>query len=596
MTRRGFAAIREIFSTTYRLGHFNPDYTLYRPLSKAAFAIEWQLWPNNPAPGHFVNALLYALTGFVLFYCLSLYFKGNLLTAFLASSLFVAHPIHTEVVANIKSLDEILCFLFFVITAIFIYRYVSKAAMRDLIVALAAFSLSLFSKESGVTFIVVIPMMIWFFTDAHRSKILVVTGAIVLVALIFLIVRAGVINAVSGHSQLSEQIIVIDNVMAGQTMVQRFPTAVFIMGLYLKLLLFPHPLASDYSFNQIPLSGFGDWKFLLSLAVFAGLAVYALIRTRRKDPIAFGLLYFFVTASVAANILVLIGTSFGERLMYAPSLGFCIAIAFLIVRVTGRVSEQKQAIPDLGAFFTGHSRTIGLVTVILLLYSVKTIARNRDWRDNLTLYSADVKTSPRSARTHYYLGNHLSQDERLLKLGRSSPQAASSLDLALTELTTATQIYPDYADAYQQMAKIYLERKDFVKADEYYRKALAFKPNNPVYLSNYGNALFNTGRLEDAKKEFEEAIRWNPAYARAYHNLGSVYGAMGDGARAIGNEEAAKQNFGKAILNFKKAIDFDPDYSPAYRFLGVTYRNLGDESNGQFYLNKWKELDDREKK
>src|ERR1051326_1412209 len=92
--------IKEILSSTYRTGYFNPDYQLYRPLSKVFFAWEWSWSENDPHPGHFMNVMLYALTGFLLFYMLSLYFKGDLLISFLVSSLFIAHPIHTEVGAN----------------------------------------------------------------------------------------------------------------------------------------------------------------------------------------------------------------------------------------------------------------------------------------------------------------------------------------------------------------------------------------------------------------------------------------------------------------------------------------------------------------
>src|ERR1051326_705048 len=108
ITKKGSSAIGEIVHTTYRSGWTGNDYELYRPLSKIVFALEWGFSPDDPQLGHFIHVVFYALSGFLLFYALSLYLNGNLLIAFLASSIFVAHPIHTEVGASIKSLDELL--------------------------------------------------------------------------------------------------------------------------------------------------------------------------------------------------------------------------------------------------------------------------------------------------------------------------------------------------------------------------------------------------------------------------------------------------------------------------------------------------------
>ncbi|HRS39160.1 MAG TPA: hypothetical protein P5292_08275, partial [Bacteroidia bacterium] len=74
LTKRGISAIPEIMSTTYRTGMDVSDHTLYRPLSKATFAIEWSISPDNPSLGHLDNVILYALTCFLLFRVLLLCF------------------------------------------------------------------------------------------------------------------------------------------------------------------------------------------------------------------------------------------------------------------------------------------------------------------------------------------------------------------------------------------------------------------------------------------------------------------------------------------------------------------------------------------
>src|ERR1051325_5822761 len=391
--------IKEILSSTYRTGYFNPDYQLYRPLSKVFFAYEWSFSENDPKPGHFMNIFMYALTGFLLFYMLSLYLKGDLLISFLVSSLFIAHPIHTEVGANIKSHDEILCFLFFVVTAIFTYKFLvsdrvvlnsragifkklSASKPANLVLAGLSFFLCLLSKESGITFLAVIPLMIWFFTDEKSAKNITATLCLAGVAAIFFMIRAHVLNEARGGSNIVGETAKIDNMMSGLGIAKRFPTAILIMGMYLKTFFFPHPLVSDKSFREIEVVDFGDKWFLLSFLAYAALTAYAVMRFRKKDPIAFGIIYFFITASVASNIVMVIGTNYGERLMYAPSFGFCLAIGVLIAKYL-RPVEVGNKVALLGDFFKKYSKAIAVLAVIFVLYSFKTVTRNVDWYDNL---------------------------------------------------------------------------------------------------------------------------------------------------------------------------------------------------------------------
>jgi Tfp pilus assembly protein PilF len=613
MTKKGFDAVKEIMGTTYRTGYSSTDYELYRPLSKAVFAIEWGLSGNQPNPhlGHWIHVLFYALTGFLLFYALSLYMNGNLLLAFLASSLFIAHPIHTEVAANIKSLDEVMGLLFFVIAAIFVYFYLERNSLLLLGIAMFSYFLSMLSKESSITFVAVLPLLIWFFTKAPSSKNVTATLALVLVAGIFLAIRSSVIGKAAssvglGGSIVSSGVSVADNLLAGQDFGHRFATAVFIMGIYLKQLFFPAVLCSDRSIQDIPVVGLGDWRFLLSLAVYAGLGIYALLRFRKKDPVAFGILFFFITASVASNIPMLIGTSYGERLMYTPSLGFCIAIAALPVSL---FKTEEGGPGSVREFFKTFARPLAAAGVILLLFGFRTVTRNPDWHDNIALALSDVEVAPNSTRSHFYLGNAISQDEFLSQ--QDSSKRKMYLDSANHELTRAVNLYPGFADAWQQMAKNYGSLHDQANAEVYYKKALELNPNNSMYLNNYGYLQFNmateevnTGikltqahqdsaahvhfanasvNYENARKNFEEAVRWNPKYTDAYNNLGAAYGTLGENLKSQGNITGANDCFEKAIFNFKKVVELEPSRTGAYQMIANTYRNMGNASEAQRY-------------
>lgn len=112
--QQGFGGIGDIFSTFYWQGYTTINDGIYRPLSLFMFAVEWQILPNQPILHHTINVLLYSLSIALLFKLLKYYFSSySIWVSFFITLLFAVHPIHTEVVTNIKSRDEILCFLFF---------------------------------------------------------------------------------------------------------------------------------------------------------------------------------------------------------------------------------------------------------------------------------------------------------------------------------------------------------------------------------------------------------------------------------------------------------------------------------------------------
>ena len=349
-------------------------------------------------------------------------------------------------------------------------------------------------------------------------------------------------------------------------------TAIALLGLYLKLLLVPHPLVSDYSYNQIELMGWNNWHFIASAALLAVMAFIGWKELKKKSLLGFGILFWFLTSALISNIGITIGTSFGERLMFTPSFGICILGGAVALQY---IKNKKQRWWVLG--------------LVLVLFCGKTISRNRAWKDNLTLHRTDVLLSPNSARAHFYFGNIISQDEYLAKI-KDPAEKRAVMDTALEQMRWTLKIYPAYADAFHKIGKLYLDLQRYDSAGVYYLKALALNPGNSMYLNNYGNILFHLGKLPEARDEFEKSIASNPNQADAFSNLGSVYGTMGQQLLAQHQNEEARKNFELAIGAFQKCIAVAPNYAPAYYMIGITYQSLGNATDGQLYIDKAKAL------
>ncbi len=570
ITQQGISAVPKIFFSSYREGSLNADASLYRPLSKAMFAIEWSMAPDSPGLSHFVNVLFYALTIFLLFRVLYLY-TGHLLISFLITALFAAHPIHTEVVANIKSRDEIMGLFFFVLSLKFLHRYLSEGNKLASYFAGGLYLLSLFSKESAITFLAIVPAMMYFFSKAEKKDYVRILSIFVGAAVIFFLFRLSVIGM-----RATDSATITENILVGAPNVgMRYATAIYLLGLYVWRMVWPDPLSSDHSFAEIQLlESFGDWRFLLSLVLFGGMIFYAVRSYKRKELLAFAIVFFVITVSIVSNLVTLIGTNFAERLMFVPSLAFSIACVALLVKLAALMKREVSEETQLASFFSRNGFFVWPVVVVCLLYSWKTVSRNADWESNLTLHTADVKNAPNSARAHFYLGNYVSLDNFLAT--KSKEEQKKYNDLAISELEQSLKIYPKFPEALGQLARIHMRNGEKEKSEMYFKKAIEIAPSVSLYRSNYGTLLFGQKRMAEAQEQFEKAIQFNPYFTDAYFNLGAIHGEAG--------------HHDQAIACFQKAIDLKPDYAEAYYYIGITYDFKGDKATGSAYKAKAAQL------
>ncbi|NDC41911.1 MAG: DUF1736 domain-containing protein, partial [Chitinophagia bacterium] len=268
---RGFDGIGELMATPHMRGYLVIPNDTYRPLSLVMFAIEHQFFGNNPGPYHFFNIVTFALCALLFFRFLHRFLdEKNMLAAFIGALIFVIHPVHTEVVANIKSRDEILCFLFAFLALDLFLNYMKTGKIVQLLLGGVVLYLSYISKENTITFLGVIPLLFLLFKNTDTKRGFIITGVSVVVAALFLFIRATILKEY--NADISSDIEFIDNALVkAPNIMVRLATAVLISGKYLWLLFIPYPLLCNYSYNAIPFQTFGDVGVLVSLAAYLGL-------------------------------------------------------------------------------------------------------------------------------------------------------------------------------------------------------------------------------------------------------------------------------------------------------------------------------------
>ncbi len=187
IVQKGTAGITELLSTPFRHGFYITENDLYRPLSLVMLAIEFQFFGlKDPMPYHCMNVIVFAGCVILLFFFLDQFFERKKTgVAFIAALLFALHPIHTEVVANIKSRDELLCFFFAFLSLNVFIKYMQSGKLWQLIAGAFCFFLSYLSKETVVTFLAIIPLVFFFYSNENRKRAIMITISAVIVTGIF---------------------------------------------------------------------------------------------------------------------------------------------------------------------------------------------------------------------------------------------------------------------------------------------------------------------------------------------------------------------------------------------------------------------------
>ncbi|HPS84997.1 MAG TPA: DUF1736 domain-containing protein, partial [Bacteroidales bacterium] len=372
-TKQGFSGIGKILSTDALAGVFGEQNLLqggrYRPLSQVCFAVEYELFGLNPFIGHFINVLLYGLLCVLLFHVLRKIFKNYTSSKwyfglpFLVTALFAVHPLHTEVVANIKGRDEIMSLLGSLGALWFALKYCENRKPLDLLWGAVIFILALLSKENAATFIAVIPLTMYFFSEAKRKDYVIITAVLIAAFAVYALIRY---NALGFFMNSYEETELFNNPFAEASVSQKYATIVYTWLRYLGLIVFAHPLTHDYYPYQVPLMDWSDFRVILSLIIFAALATIAVLKFRKKSLVSFAILFFAVTFSIQSNLLLNIGTFMNERFMFVSLIGFCIAVALLIRWLAGDgQSEQKPF----------QKAALYILVLFIAVYSVMTFTR-----------------------------------------------------------------------------------------------------------------------------------------------------------------------------------------------------------------------------
>lgn len=383
---------------------------------------------------------------------------------------------------------------------------------------------------------------------------------------------------------------------------ERFMSKAYVLLKYLKLCFIPHPLSSDYSYNTIEYRHFTSWDSIVSIILHLALAYAGFRLVLKKHILGFAIAVYFAFLLMIGNILMDIGATMGERLLFHSTIGFAIAMAWFILK-------GAEKLPESMSMGTKRLALFSLLGVMTLLYGFKTWERNWDWKNDITLFLKDVETMPNSvlvlgnagaryidlSDTKTYVSNpydstltqlrDLSKkegetdgilDELSHKLKPKfgsietyhvdsvdakefSKKRVAFLEKGLKYLKHAIELHPRYVNGYLNLGLGSYKLGRDRDALFYWKQAEKLYPNNP-YLKNYyivfyndllnrGYRLAQRGQLDSAVYELNKTIILDKLNPEGFYNLGGAY--------------YQKKQYDKAKYYWEQCLKLKPDHAQA---------------------------------
>jgi protein O-mannosyl-transferase len=535
-TLKPAAPITEIFSSDTRFAHQdsgvqNPT---YRPLQMLTYRIIAGTFGLSPTAFHLSNLLLAIgcnLAAFAVFRLLT----RSTLSAFAAASLFALHPIHTEAVDWIAASPDLGCTLFLLIAfALFLASRTTEPPRQPAwllpLLSLASYAIALLWKETSAVFPLLVLAYVLLIEKTGLRPALKASAAYWAVFALYIVIRVSILGGLAAGIR--------DWAL---TPLQFLLNVAHLMLAYWLKLAWPFQLNAYHLFS--PVRSFTDPRAIAAI-LFVAAAIAGLIYLARRAPLpTFAALWVCITLLPALDIYAVGRNVFAERYLYLPSIGFCLLLSLAATRLIHLAPEKLR-----------RPAALSLLVVTLSAFAAATIQRNPDWKDDTTLFTQTLRTSPNAPFVRIMVG--ATQNEQ-------SPGSADAEQNYLQAVSLAKQETPpdrlDLLAAYKGLASVYTDRSDNPRALQMLTSARELSPNDPEADTQEGLILARAGRWSEAEPLLYRTIALHPDNENLLSTLGLVAWQH-------------NHNFNKAAEWFSKALAAHPDRDS---FRASVHNNLG---------------------
>lgn len=479
---RSFVDVTAYFKGNfYSVGEYFNTVNYFRPFMYVAYTLILGIFGTNPFFFHFIVAALYIINAVLLFLFLRNFFLKEE-TAFILSLIFLVNPVNGEIAVYIANIQDSLFFLFGLIVLLMLVKKQVLSFSRLIGINLLLLA-SLLSKETGLVFLFLIPLFSFLF---HRKELLKLIVVSTLVFLEYVFLRFGI-----AHFSLADSRVAIAP-MIDFSLGERIINIPAIIFYYLKTFTFPLDLAifQVWTVNQMNLVNFYI-PLVVVVLFFIGIFFLGkrILMNHGREAFSIYIFFFlwFLGGLVPHIQLFPIDSTVADRWFYLSSVGLLVMVAFAydeFIKI-----EKWRKISTM------------LFLLVIGLYSIRTIERNADWKDDITLTTHDVKINPDS-----YI---------LVSTYGSILQANKDYEKAEPYLKKAVELNPDIVSYWMLLGTNEAKMKNKEEARKAFLKADSLAPQSSVAASMHSAILLSEGKYDEVTA-YTQGVHARPSIIDPY--------------------------------------------------------------------------------
>jgi len=513
-------------ASTFYAGGAGLSGGFYRPLVTLSYFWNYSYWGLNPLGYHLAQLFFHCANSILIFYLFKKIFdirqiQYGRFAAAGAAVLFAVHPANVESVAYVASIGEAM-YVFFALMALLFFAksfengYLSRP--RYFWGSFVLVFMGLLAKESAAA---ALPLMFGYlllFTKNNRPVILKFAAAFAVVAgsylfLRFFVAKIAPVSVFYAPIHLAP-------------LWQRLVTIPYEIASYLGIIFFPKDLSIARHFVVVSPADPKFWAATIFLVlIFSAVFLYA-AKTKSKI-FHFFILWFGISLAPVLNIVPL-DMTMAERWLYFPLIGFLGAASFAAVDAAQKTTPKKQKI------------AAALLAIAIAALGFRTISRNNDWKNGLSLYGHDISLEAAiSPQGNYDLENNYGVE--LFRAGR--------FDDAKKHFEESIALQPNWEYPQNNLGAALERDGDLNGALVQYRKAAEMG----YYLAHENTAgiLIRMKRYDEARKFIEDSLLKMPQNVNLQFKLAYLYAADNAGNK----DKLARQ---KAVYLLSLILQSDP--------------------------------------
>lgn len=467
----------------------------YRPIPAVYFSFLVNLFGSNTFFYHLTQVLLHILNSILLYVIFKEFFQKKL--SLFLSIIFLVHPVQVESVSYIAASVSPL-FTLFGLSALIVLIKLKTSNIKMGVMLAILFLASILTKETGIVFCIIC----FLYAYLYKKDLMWITiFSSILSVVIYFLLRFTV-----GHVFFDKSL-VLPLPMMEMPFINRLLHIPAIIFSYLSVSFFPWILSSNQHWVIVNISLRNFWIPIFGVGLF----VFILVILGRKvyhkqlwSPYIFFTAWFSLSLAPHLQIVPL-DMTVAERWFYLPLIGLLGILGIAISNIENKKRVIKVIYIVLG--------------IIIVLFSLRTMARNIDWQSPLYLYSHDLKYDPDNFDMQNNLGNELF--------------LAGDLKNAKIHFEKSIRLSPAQSINFTNLATVYAVEGQYEKAFLYYGKAIS---NNPNYYPAYEKTAFVYLKLKkyDAAISFSrKAINQFPKQSLLYIFLAEAHYRKGENKDAL---------------------------------------------------------------